>query len=148
MSLQNLAARFLRVMGALLVLLGIVHLAATPHIPHLLDGMSTREAYRFARGPTILNHVLVGILLIPLGFTTWLASSRHNVLQSWARQVLIVNAIVFSTTPLSIVAFMRDPAYYEAPLFVSGVAIVVILSVMMIAAVWLMSRSVAGRSGT
>jgi hypothetical protein len=107
--------------------------------------MSTREAYRFARGPTILNHVLVGILLIPLGFTTWLASSRHNVLQSWARQVLIVNAIVFSTTPLSIVAFMRDPAYYEAPLFVSGVALVVILSVMMTAALWLMSRSVAGR---
>jgi len=34
MNLQDLAAKFLRVTGALLVLLGIVHLIATPHIPH------------------------------------------------------------------------------------------------------------------
>jgi hypothetical protein len=141
MSTQNVAAKFLRGIGALIVLLGIVHLVATPHIPHLLDAMSTREAYSFAWGPTMLNHVLVGILLIPLGFTTWLASSSRNVLQSWARQVLIVNAIVFLTVPLSIVAFMRDPAYYDAPLFVTGVALVVILSVMTIAAAWLVTRS-------
>jgi hypothetical protein len=147
MNIQNLAAKFLRVMGALLVLLGIVHLVTTPHIPHLLDGMSTREAYRFAWGPTMLNHVLVGILLIPLGFTTWLASSPRNVVQSWARHILIVNAIVFLTFPLSIVAFMRDPVYYDAPLFVTGVALVVILSLMMIVAAWLMSRSDARRSG-
>jgi hypothetical protein len=58
-----------------------------------------------------------------------------------ARQVLIVNAIVFLTVPLSIVAFMRDPAYYDAPLFVTGVALVVILSVMTIPAAWLVTRS-------
>ena len=140
MNLQDLAAKFLRVTGTLLVLLGIVHLIATPHIPHLLDGMSTREAYRFAWGPTMLTHVLTGILLIPLGYTTWLASSPRNVFPSWARQVLIVNAIVFVTVPLSIATFMREAVYYQAPLFLAGVGLVVILSVLMLIAAWLMSR--------
>ena len=77
MSLQRLSRGALRVAGVVLMALGVVHLIATPHIPHLLDAMP-RKARDFAIGPMLLNHVLVGILLLPLGFSTWLvADARH-----------------------------------------------------------------------
>ena len=65
--------RYLQAVGGLLIALGIVHLAATPHIPDLLLG-SPLVVYERAVRPTLLNHVLVGILSVPLGFTTWLAA--------------------------------------------------------------------------
>ena len=95
MTPQNLAARFLRGTGVLLVLLGIVHLIATPHIPDLLKGMGSLAGYRMALGPALLNHVLVGVLLIPLGYSTWLAASPGSISQRWARQLLTVNAVIF-----------------------------------------------------
>src|SRR5450755_2877699 len=127
MSLQNTAALFLRAIGLLLVILGFVHLAATPHIPPLL-GESSSEVYQRALGPTLLNHVLVGILLLPLGYTTWLAASAQNRNQAWARRVLIVNGMVLLTLPASIAMFMRRPEYYRAPLFLAGVVVVTLLS--------------------
>ena len=69
---RRMADRLLRAVGALLIILGFVHLAAAPHIPLLLRG-SPRAVYQQAVGPTLLNHVLVGILLLPLGYTIWLA---------------------------------------------------------------------------
>jgi hypothetical protein len=72
MNLQTIAAGFLRVVGLLLIVLGLVHWAAMPYIPPLL-GESSSGVYQRAVGPTLLDHGLFGILLLPLGYTTWLA---------------------------------------------------------------------------
>ena len=130
---------FLRAMGLLLIALGLVHLAATPHIPALLGAAST-AMYRRAVGPTLLNHVLVGILLLPLGYTTWLAAAGEERGETWAGRVLIVNAMVMLTLPVSVLVFMRQPEYYTSPLFLAGVGLVAIISVLMIAAVIALSR--------
>ena len=116
MRAQEIAAGFLRAVGLLLVVLGLVHLAATPYIPPLL-GDSSSVVYQRAVGPTLLNHVLVGILLLPLGFTTWLAAAVQNRNQTWARRLLVVNGVVLLTFPVSLALFMRRPEYYTAPLF-------------------------------
>jgi hypothetical protein len=133
MSYPKIAAWFLRAVGGLLVILGLVHIAATPHIPSLLNG-SPSGVYERAVGPTLLNHVLVGLLLLPLGYTTWLASGAHNSSEGWARRVLVVNTIVVFTMPVSVAVFMRRPEYYAAPLFLTGVGLLVIVSLLMVAA--------------
>ncbi len=138
--MQKLASKFLQAAGILLVVLGIVHLIATRHIPDLLNGMKSRAAYQLALGPTMLNHVLVGVLLIPIGYTTWLAAADRNRSQSWARQVLAVNAIAVAALPISIITFMHDPVYFTAPLFLGGVSLVAVLSLLMLAAVSLIAR--------
>ena len=136
MRIRRLAAGWLRIAGILLIVLGVVHLAATPHLPHLLDGMRSAENYRLALGPTLLNHVLVGLLLLPLGYTTWLASSDSYLSERWARQVLRVNAVVTMTLPVSVAVFMRQPEYYSSPLFVAGVTLAALVSLLaMVAAV-------------
>lgn len=149
MSCDKIAVALLRGVGGLLVALGLVHLAATPHIPALLDGTSS-TLYRHAVGPTLLNHVLVGILLLPLGYTTWIAATAAARSEPWARSVLTVNAIVLLALPVSIVLFMREPEYYRAPLFVTGVVLVALLSLLTMTSVGLLLREHAGtrpRSG-
>lgn len=133
----NLAGGLLRAVGVLLMALGLVHLAATPHIPAILNGSPPR-VYGHAIGPTLLNHVLVGILLLPLGFTTWLAAAPTNRAEPWAKRVLLANALAVLALPVSVVMFMRRPEYYDSPLFLAGTLLVIIVSVLTFAAACLL----------
>jgi hypothetical protein len=130
MNAQKMAARLLRAAGVLLIILGFVHLAATPYIPSLLRG-SLAAVYERAVGPTLLNHVLVGILLLPLGYTTWLAAASRGRNDAWATRILVADTIVGLTLPVSIAVLMRRPEYYTAPLFLTGVGLVAVLSLLM-----------------
>jgi hypothetical protein len=85
----------------------------------------------------LLNHVLVGILLLPLGCTTWLAAAAHERNKTWATRTLIANTVVALTLPISIVVFMRRSEYYSSPLFVTGVGLVAIIWLLMVTALWI-----------
>jgi hypothetical protein len=140
MRSQEIAAGFLRAVGLLLIVLGLVHLAATPYIPPLL-GESSSRVYQRAVGPTLLNHVLLGVLLLPLGYTTWLAAAAQNRNEMWARRVLVVNGVVLLTFPVFLGIFMRRPEYYAAPLFLTAVMLVTVISLSTVVAAWLVSRN-------
>ena len=133
MSSQRIAGSSLRAVGALLLLLGIAHLAATPHIPHLLDG-SPRNVFDRAVGPTLLNHVLVGILLLSVGFTIYLAAAPANRRHILAKRILLVNALAVFSLPASLLLFMRRPEYYSAPLFLAGTLLVALISLLTLVA--------------
>jgi hypothetical protein len=130
---------FCAAVGLLLSVLGLVHLAATPFIPPLL-GESSSAVYQQAVGPTLLNHVLFGIPLLPLGYTTWLAAAVENRKQTWARRVLLVNGIVLLTFPVALAVFMRRPEYYTAPLFLTAVVLVTVISLLTLVAACLVGR--------
>jgi hypothetical protein len=139
------ASRILRVIGGLLVLLGLVHLTATPHIARLLEACPP-DAYARDVGPTVLNHVLVGFLLLPLGATTWMAAGSVAPHEPLARRTLLVNALAVVSLPVSIAACMRRPEYYESPLFLAGVALVAVVSLLAVAAsvmIWMAARRAA-----
>ncbi|HSZ00168.1 MAG TPA: hypothetical protein VK788_11765 [Terriglobales bacterium] len=143
MRSQEIAAGFLRAIGVLLIVLGVVHTIATPHIRDLL-GESSTEVYQRAVGPTLLNHVLMGILLLPLGYTTWVAAASQNRHAAWARRILMMNGIVLLTLPASIAVFMRRPEYYTASLFLVAITLVAVISLLTIVAAWLVGRSGSG----
>jgi hypothetical protein len=134
MRTQEIGAGFLRAVGLLLIVLGFVHLAAPPFIPPLL-GESSSSVYQRAVGPTLLSYVLLGILLLPLGYTTWLAASAQNRNQSWANRVLLVNGVVLLTFPVCLAIFMRRPPFLVA------VALVGVISLLTLVAAWLVVRN-------
>ncbi len=138
--MARVAATTLRLSGLLIMCLGLIHLYATPHIPQLLDAMRSDQIYPLARAATLLNHVLVGFLLLPLGYTTWFASAPGNVSAPWARRILLINSIAMWSAPLSLIAFMNDPAYYRAPLFLVGAGLALLIPALMIAAVFALYR--------
>lgn len=130
MNTHKIATRYLQAVGVLLISLSVIHIAATPHIPELLRG-SPVAVYERAVGPTLLNHFLVGILLVPLGFTTWLAAAAFERGEGWALRVLVMNTAVVFALPLSLAVFMHRQEYYRAPLFLGGALLAVLISLVM-----------------
>src|SRR6516162_5021855 len=124
----------LRGAGILLLILGVVHLIATPHIAALIHHSTSSEAARRLTPPMLLNHMLVGVLLIPLGFLTAYAAPHAVSGASWARLTVRVIALSVASLPIILFALMRTRYYLGAPLFVLGAALTVIVAVTLLVA--------------
>ena len=73
--------------------------------------------------PMLLNHVLVGVLLLPLGWLI-LYAARHSAARvAWAQVVVRTTAVTVATLPVILLALMGF-RYFDAPLFVLGAALV------------------------
>src|ERR1700732_3425573 len=115
--------RVLRGRGVLRILLGIVHLVATPHIASLIRHYSSAEAAEVLIPPMLLNHVLVGVLLLPLGWLMLYAAAHSAARVAWAQVVVRTTAVTVATLPVTLLALMGF-RYFDAPLFVLGAALV------------------------
>jgi hypothetical protein len=83
--------------------------------------------------------------LLPLGFSTWLAAIPSKQGEPWALRIVIANAIVVFTLPLSAVAFIRRSEHYTAPLFLTGVLLTLVIALLMaVATVSLVRRQCRG----
>ena len=129
--------RLLRGSGLLLLLLGIVHLVATPHIATLIRHSASTSAADMLIPPMLLNHVLVGLLLLPLGFLTFYAAP-HSA--PWAQMIVRTTALTVATLPLTLLALM-GVRYFDAPLFVVGFLLVVAASVTLLLAAFTRPRT-------
>lgn len=114
----------------LLLLLGIVHLVATPHIAALIRHSASQGVADNLIPPMLLNHILVGVLLLPLGFLTFYAASYSD---RWAQVIVRTTALTVATLPLTLLALM-GVRYFDAPLFVVGFLLVVAASVTLLLA--------------
>jgi hypothetical protein len=124
--------RLLRGAGILLVTLGIVHLLATPHIATLVRSSAVPSAAQWLTPPMLLNHILVGVLLIPLGFLTAYAAPQAANGASWAQVVVRTTALSVAALPIALFALMGTRYYFDAPLFVLGAALTVIVAVILL----------------
>jgi hypothetical protein len=124
--------RLLRGAGILLVTLGIVHLLATPHIATLVRSAAIPSSAQWLTPPMLLNHILVGVLLIPLGFLTAYAAPHAVSGASWARVVVRTTALSVAALPIALFALMGTRYYFDAPLFVLGAALTVIIAVILL----------------
>jgi len=115
--------RILRASGVLLILLGIVHLVATPHIASLIRHSCSPEAAEVLVPPMLLNHVLVGVLLLPLGWLMLYAAPHSAARVAWAQVVVRTTAVTVATLPVTLLALMGF-RYFDAPLFVLGAGLV------------------------
>ena len=127
-------ARLLRGSGVLLLLLGVVHLLATPHIASLIQRCTSSKTAEQLTPPMLLNHVLVGLLLLPLGYLTFYAAPYSAARVGWAQVIVRTTAITVATLPVALLVLMGKRYYFDAPLFVIGVTIVVSAAVTLLVA--------------
>ena len=80
--------------------------------------------------PMLLNHVLVGVLLLPLGFLTFYAAPHSD---RWAQVIVRTTALTVATLPLTLL-WLMGVRYFDAPLFVVGFLLVVAASVTLLLA--------------
>ena len=128
--------RLLRGSGFLLLLLGIVHLVATPHIADLIRNSASTRAADNLIPPMLLNHILVGVLLLPLGFLTFYAAPHAD---RWAQVIVRTTALTVATLPLTLL-WLMGVRYFDAPLFVVGFFLVVAASLTLLLAAFTRPR--------
>jgi hypothetical protein len=121
--LPSTHVRLLRASGVLLLLLGIVHLAATPHISTLIRHSTSPGVADRLTPPMLLNHVLVGVLLLPFGCLMLYAAPHSATGVPWAQVLVRTTAVTVAALPVTLLALM-GVRYFQAPLFVLGFALV------------------------
>lgn len=107
--------------GILLVLLGIIHLIATPFLIGWLSQQLLSDHPALAVAAMRLNHILVGILLLPLGVSTFWSGKALE--QPWALRLAGLNAVTLLCLPILLVTTMPFEAL-DAPLFRLAILVV------------------------
>ena len=121
------------------MVLGVLHLAATPFIAHLISDNVSDAVAAWLTPPMLLNHVVVGVLLLPLGFLTFYAAPSAAAGEQWALIVTRVSAITVAMLPLILFLLMGDRYFGAAP-FVAATAIVCAAALALLAAAFLPRR--------
>ena len=141
---RTIVSAILLLDGILMILLAFVHLLATPLIEKWLSRELTVDVLTKVSPAFLLDHIVVGILLIPFGISTLYSAAGIRAGQPWARVVATTNAIVVLILPLLIVVLM-GPGYFSATPFLMAAILITIIGVsMFIPLIWL--RSGPGRS--
>jgi hypothetical protein len=134
---KTIVSRILLVDGVILILLAFVHLLSTPLINKWLARELTRDVLTTVSPVFLLNHVVIGILLIPFGVSTLYSAAGIRAGQPWAKGIALTNSLAVVVSPL-LVRYLMGPGYYSStPFLVAAILIACIGVSMFIPLVWL-----------
>lgn len=126
----------LRFSGVLLVALGALHLAVTPFIARMVHNGALPDAVDWLTPPMLLNHLVVGILLLPLGTLICYAAPYAAAGDRWALIVSRSIAVTVAALP-PVLFFLMGTCYFEAVPFQIAAGVVCVASIiLLIVAFW------------
>ena len=131
--MQQFAARALAVGGVLLLIVAAIHLAVTPMLRTLFLTAAGQGPARFWLAPFVLNHVVVGILLVPVGLNTLHAARAARTGAPLARAIALTNAFSVLALPVALVLLMGRE-YFGARPFAVATVLVALASVVLVVA--------------
>jgi peptidoglycan/LPS O-acetylase OafA/YrhL len=130
MDRSALAARILKTDGVLLLVVALIHLAATPFALPFVSSQSTPQAFVQIGPPFLLSFIVVGILLVPIGLSTLYCADSFRRGERWARVICGFNALGVFLLPVALVVIM--PArYFRAIPFLVAATLVWIVAISM-----------------
>jgi hypothetical protein len=132
-----IASRILLIDGVLLILLAFVHLFQTPIIGRWLSGELTAAIFTEISPVILFNHIVLGILLIPVGVSTLYIAAGVRAGQALARIVALINAVTVMILPLVAMFIAGTTDFNSLPFVLAGAAITVIGISMFIPLIWL-----------
>jgi hypothetical protein len=122
--------------GVLLILLGILHLAVTPVIAHFVVQSTVPASTRWLLPPMLLNHVVVGLLLLPLGAMVFYAAGPASRGERWALVVSRISAVGVASLPVSLFALMGRQYFAAVPFLVATVIVCLAAATLLATAFW------------
>ncbi len=139
MNKRIICSRILIIDGILLLVVATIHLLVIPELRSLLARLLSPGDFRFVWSPFLLNHAVVGILLIPLGLSTIYSGSgiRSGEPGSW--RVGITNALTILSLPLVLVAVMERRYFSALPFLIATILITVVALSMIWPLLWVRS---------
>src|SRR5229473_5138974 len=131
MNRRSIVARVISVTGVLLLIAAAIHLLVTPTVKRvILDRTLTPEQLLIVSPPFLLNHIVMGILLIPIGFTTIYCASGIRAGERWAWVINLAIGFTILSLPVVLVLVMRAE-YFRAVPFLIAAALMTIVGITM-----------------
>ena len=121
-----ISSRIVRVEGILLLLVAAIHMAVIPTLRSLFVKLLSPGAFRFVWSPFLLNHAVVGILLVPLGLSTLYCASAIRRGEHWSFRVGMTNAITVLSLPVVLVTVMERQYFSALPFLIATILITVV----------------------
>jgi hypothetical protein len=127
MNRRLIVARIISVTGSLLLIVAAIHLLVTSALKRaILDRVLTQQELRIISPPFLLNHIVVGILLIPLGFITLYSASGIRAGERWAWVINLVIGVTILSLPVVLVLVMRAEYFRAVPFLMAAVLITIV----------------------
>jgi hypothetical protein len=120
----------------MLVGLGILHLAVTPIIARFIGQNVPVASTDWFTPPMLLNHVVVGILLIPLSILTFYATPSAVLGERWALVVARTSAITVALLPVILFVVMGTHYFKAIPFLVAAIIVCIAALALLAAAFW------------
>jgi hypothetical protein len=144
LALRSLAARALRLGGALLWVAALIHFAAFSLLRRTVAARLPAEAFAFIWPPFAFSFLLDGILLLPLGFTALYAATGVRRGERWATVLGLATAIVVLTLPV-LLGVVMGSGYFAAAPFLTAMLVMVAAGLAMLVPLVQLARDAAGR---
>jgi uncharacterized membrane protein len=125
-------SRILVIQGALLIVVAIIHLVMTGEIGRIVAYNTTPKAFAFLWPPYALDHVVVGILLVPIGITTILCASgvQRGDVRAW--RIALTNALAVLCLPVAVVVAVPVEILKNSPPFLAATLILIVTGLWML----------------
>ncbi len=121
-----ISSRILLVEGILLLVVAAIHLLVIPELRRLFAHLLSTRDFQFVWSPFLLNHTVVGILLIPLGLSTMYCASGIRFGERWSWRLGITNALTILSLPLVLVAVMERRYFSALPFLIATILITLV----------------------
>ena len=122
------AAVAFKILGIGVLGLGVLHLYATVLIrDHVLARIPDVGLRGFISFGYLLDHIVVGVLLLPIGFLMVWSSRALGNGERWAYVLNLVFSLTFLTFPLLIVAIIAGPEF-SSPAFSAASVLAVLVA--------------------
>ena len=127
MNRRLIVARIVSVTGSLLLIVAAIHLLVTPALKSaILDRVLMPRELRIVSPPFLLNHIVVGILLIPLGFIALYTASGIRAGERCAWVINLAIGLTILLLPIVIVLVMRAEYFRAVPFLIAAVMITIV----------------------
>ena len=137
MNRRVLASWVIWTVGILLLVVAAIHLAVTPLLKKaVLDSVLTPTMLPLVTPPFLLNHVVVGILLVPLGLVTLHSAAGIRSGERWAWVVSWSVGAALPSLPVALVLIMRGGPFDAVPFRVAEILITISAVAMPAVLIW------------
>jgi hypothetical protein len=128
MDRSALAANILKIDGIVLLVVAAIHLSATPLVLNFVSSQSTAAAYAQIKPLFLLSFIVVGILLIPIGLSTFFCANPIRRGEPLARSICCFNAISILMLPVVLILTM-PVKYFSAIPFLTATILVSLVAI-------------------
>jgi hypothetical protein len=140
------AAQFiLWINGILVTVVGAIHLWATPHVMRLMPPVAAGTQGDLAEAAMLLNHVVVGILLLPLGVGLVAVARPLSRKEPWSFWIGASSSLALLALP-AVLAKAARPEMLQSTALATATAILSIASILVAGAVLFLALTPQARA--